>query len=183
MKNFKLPLSVKIFGGLFVIGMVYSLISSVFNGFIGVFNQSVDYGLEYKALEQNQITTYDNYYLAFNEKSDVANINKETFLNVTNIIMQARTDGPGLAWKWVHENQNIPYSEFTSFYKELSGFITQRFAENNAIERNKQSVVRKQNEILTTFPGIVYNYFMNIPLLEYHKGFVSIESAKLFAQK
>src|SRR5665647_95873 len=140
MKKLNLPLNIKIFGGILIVGLIFSLVSTVFAGFTGFYNKTVDYTAEYKALEQNQITTYDNYYLAFKEKTDIANINKETFVEVTSIIMSARADGPQTAWKWVHENQQIPYEEFTVFYKELSTFITLRFAENNTLERAKQQL-------------------------------------------
>lgn len=182
MEKIKLPLNIKIFGGIFIIGLLISLCTGVYNSLSGFYNQTVDYKLEYKALEQNQVTTYDNYYLAYMEKSNVADINKETFLNVTNIIMSARTDGQQIAWKWVHENQQIPYSEFTSFYKDLSAFVESRFKENNVIERSKQDVAKKHNILITTFPGVIYNYFIHIPSLEYKKGFISDETKELFKE-
>lgn len=180
MKNFKLPLNIKIFGSILIIGLLMSMCNGVYTSLSGFYNQTVDYKLEYKALEQNQVTTYDNYYLAYMEKSNVADINKETFLNVTSIIMSARTDGQQVAWKWVHENQQIPYEEFTSFYKDLSTFVESRFSENNALERSKQDVAKKHNILITTFPGVIYNYFINIPPLEYKKGFVSDTTRELF---
>jgi len=180
MKDFKLPISIKIFIALICVGIIYSIINSLVTNVATVYNQSVNYTLEYDKLVETQITTYDNYYLAFKEKSNIANINKETFLTVTSIIMQARTDGQNLSWKWVHENQNIPYEEFTAFYKELSSFTSQRFAENNLIELKKQEVVKQHNLLLTTFPTIIYNHFLKLPLLEYKKGFVSEETRKLF---
>jgi len=180
MKDFKLPISVKIVIALLCVGIVYSLFSSLVTNVAKVYNTSVTYKLEYDKLVEAQITTYDNYYIAFKEKSSIANINKETFVQVTNIIMQARTDGQNVSWKWVHENQNIPYEEFTKFYSELSSFTTQRFAENNVIELQKQEVVKQHNLLLTTFPTILYNHFLKIKLLEYKKGFVSQETKILF---
>lgn len=177
MKNFKIPLSIKVFVLLFIIGSIMSLFTSLTD----FYNENVNSTMGYKALEQNQITTYDNYYLTFKENNSNITINsKETFLQVTNIIMSARKDGKNLAWKWCQENQQIPYSEFTYFYKELSTFITKRFEENNIIERNKQTVVKNQNILISTFPGIVYNIIFKIKPLEYKKGFVSEETKELF---
>ena len=175
-----MPFTFKIFILLFVVGIIYSSIASLYTSFTGVYNQSTGYKLEYKALEQNQVTTYDNYYLAFKEKTTITNLNKETFLTVTSIIMSERTDGPNVAWKWSHENQNIPYEEFTVFYKELSTFITARFAENSAIENKKQDIAKNHNLLLTTFPGVIYNHFLHLPLLEYKEGFVSADTKLLF---
>lgn len=39
------------------------------------------------------------------------------------IHMEGRHDGAQVTWKWLQENQNIPYSEFTKFYGDLSGFV------------------------------------------------------------
>ena len=179
MEKFKF-LALKVFLGVLVVLILISGISTVFNGFTGIYNKTVNYNLEYKALEQNQITTWDNNYLAFKEKYDIANVNKETFITVTSIIMQARTDGPNVAWKWAHENQNIPYEEFTSFYKDLSNFVVERFAENKVIEQRKQEIVKQHNGLITNFPGIVYNHFLKRPIMEYHFGFISNNSKQLF---
>ena len=76
-------------------------------------------------MKRKQITNWDGYYNIFIDKSKNANINKETFIEVTNIVMSARKDSQNLAWKWNQENQNIPFEEFTYFYKELSSFISE----------------------------------------------------------
>ena len=179
LSNF-LPKSVKIAIGVILFAMLFSTCSNFFTKGTEIYNSSVSYKLEYQQLEQNQVTTYDNYYLAFKEKSSLANINKETFIQVTNIIMSARKDGANLAWKWNQENQHIPYEEFTCFYKELSAFASTRFQENNELERSKQTVVRNHNTLLTTYPGIVYNHFIKIEMLKYKEGFVSDSTKVLF---
>lgn len=187
MKDLKLPLALKLFIAVCIIGMLYSAVSSlvtfVYSSTTVIYNQSVNYKLDYAATVENQVTTWDNNYLAFKDKYGLADISKETFVKVTQIIMQARTDGPNVAWKWAHENQNIDYEQFTSFYRDLSAFTAARFAENNNIERQKQDIVRKHNLLLTTFPGIIYNHYLKLPLLEYNKGFVSDETRKLFKLK
>lgn len=182
MKDFKLPIAVKIVIGLLFISIVISLISNVYSSFTGLYNSTTTYKLEYKSLEQNQLTTFDNNYLIFKDKSNIANLNKETFITVTQIIMSARKDGMNVAWKWTHENQQIPYSEFTEFYKDLSAFTTTRYTENNSIERNKQSIVKKHNTMLIMFPGILYNHFLKIEPIIYKEGFISKETKTLFGK-
>lgn len=183
MKNLKLPLILKLFIGFVIFSMIFSGIKTVYESTTAVYNQSINYTLDLNATVENQITTWDNNYLSFKDQYGLADINKETFIQVTQIIMQARTDGPNVAWKWAHENQNIDYEQFTSFYKNLTAFTAARFAENNNIERQKQDIVRKHNLLLTTFPGVIYNHFLKLPLLEYKKGFVSDETRKLFQLK
>lgn len=180
MKN--LPITIKIVILLLVVGFIFSMCKSVYSGFTSFYNSTVQYSQSYTTTVENQITTFDNNWLAFKEKSSIANINKETFVQVTQIIFSARTDGQNVAWKWVHENQNIPYEEFTVFYKELSAFTQQRFAENNELERQKQQIVKEHNTLIKTFPGVIYNYFLNIKPLVYKKGFVSKDTKELFKE-
>ena len=180
MKDFKLPISIKIFIGLLVAGILFSLTTSLYTSFTDIYNQSVSYKLDYTSVDQNQVTSYDNDYLAFKEKSSIADISKETFVTVTEIIMNGRKDGSNLAWKWVHENQNIPYEEFTCFYKELSAFTSVRFEKNAAIERQKQGIAKNHNQLITTFPGVIYNHFLKIQPLTYKEGFISSDTRVLF---
>lgn len=180
MKKFKLPISVKIVITLFVIALIYSFFSSVYSSSTTIYNQSIGYNLSYDQIGQEQITAWDADYLCFIEKSNITEISKETFLRVTNIIMTARTDGANLAWKWNQENQQIPYEEFTVFYKDLSAFVMLRFEANKTFERKKQQIVQAHNLLLTTFPGVIYNYFLELPLMEYKEGFVSLDTQLLF---
>lgn len=176
----KIPIQVKIVIGIFLIGMLISMIQGVYSTFTDFYNRTASYKFEYKNLEQGQKTVWDNNFMAFRDKYNITEVNKETFITVTSIIMSARTDGPQVAWKWAHENQQIPYEEFTSFYKDLSAFTSTRYAENSDIEKKKQNIVREHNYLITSFPGVIYNHFLKIPLLEYKEGFVTPETAALF---
>lgn len=180
MSKFKLPLSVKIALGVVFVLAVISFVSSTYHGFTGFYNKTVDYKLEYEALKQKQVTTFDNNFLAFKEKYEIANVNKEAFIQVTNIIMSSRKDGINVAWKWMHENQQIPYTEFAEFYKDLSSFTASRYSENNAIELQKQRLVAEYNKMLVTFPNLIYNHFIKASPIEYKYGFVSEETSNKF---
>lgn len=168
MKN--LPKHIKIIILLFVGVLLWNL---TFSASINLYNTTTELEFNYKKQIQTQVTNYDGYYLAFIDKQENANINKETFVEVTNIIMRNRKDGESLAWKWVTENQQIPYSEFTVFYKELSNFITERYKDNMYIEQTKQSIAQEHNTLLATFPNNVYNYFLGIKPIKYSFGYVS----------
>lgn len=172
----KLPIQIKIV----VIIIVILLITKTISPLVTIYNSTTELRLSYNKEVQTQLTNYDGYYLAFIDKQDNATVNKETFLQVTNIIMLARKDGENLAWKWNTENQNIPYSEFSDFYRELSNFISIRYQDNMVIERNKQDIVQKHNTILVTFPGNIYNKLLGVKQLKYKFGYVSKKTMNRF---
>lgn len=168
MKN--LPIHIKFI----LIGTIVAIVSSLLiTPSVRFYNSTKNYKFQLSEIEERQITNYDGYYQMFVDKTSNAQINKETFIEVTNIIMEARKDGQSLAWKWNVENQNIPYGEFTWFYKELSLFINERYKDNMIIESQKQSIVNQHNLLLETFPNNIYNYFIRIKPLKYNQGFVS----------
>lgn len=148
-----------------------------------MYNNILKFRLIDEQIKQDQITTFDNNFLAFEEKFNIANITKESFIIVTQIIMSARTDGQQLAWKWMQENQQIPYNEFIKFYSDLSTFTEGRYKENNSLERKRQENVKLHNFTISFFPGVIYNYFFKFERLEYVPGFVTPETKALFNQK
>ena len=145
-----------------------------------MYNTSKKLNYAYDKVVSKQITNYDGYYQAFSDKMINANINKETFIEVTNIIMSNRKDGEGVAWKWVTENQQIPYSEFSYFYKELSLFINSRYGDNMKIEEEKQEIVREHNLLLESFPNNYYNVILKIKFLKYKAGYITSATKEKF---
>lgn len=176
----KLPIQIKILIAFVVVLILYSTTKQLYVSTTTFFNTVKGYEFEYTQLEQNQITTFDNNYLIFKDKSNITELSKETFIMVTQIIFENRADGMNVAWKWVRENQNVDYTEFTKFYADLSEFTKERFKENNSIERRKQEIVKQHNLLISTFPGILYNYFLSFGTLKYKEGFISDETRLLF---
>lgn len=181
MKN--LPIQFKIL--IFLLGtvLVYSALNAVYSPTKELYNKAKILEYSYDRIVQKQVTNYDGYYQVFTDKMVNANINKETFMEVTNIIMTNRKDGQGLAWKWVTENQQIPYSEFTSFYRELSSFIGQRYGDNMIIEEEKQRLVQDHNLLLETFPNNFINSYLKIKPIKYSPGYVTSETKRRFSMK
>lgn len=178
MKN--LPIQIKIAIYIFVFAIVYSIFNAIYSPAKTLYNDTKGLEYSYNKVVQKQITNYDGYYQAFTDKMVNANINKETFIEVTNIIMSNRKDGQGVAWKWVTENQQIPYSEFTYFYKELSAFISARYGDNMLIEEQKQNIVQQHNLVLETFPNNIINRFLKIKPIKYTPGYVTEETKNRF---
>jgi hypothetical protein len=169
----KLKTKLKIVGAIVLIAIFSNLFKTIYNGSKNLYNTSVSFNGEYTQAEQEYVTLFDAKYLAFQAKTDLAHINKETFITVTQIIMSNRKDGENLSWKWVSENQVIPYSEFTIFYKELSAFVTEQYDSLFAIEQRKQSIVARHNVMIKTYPNNVYNWFIKIKPIEYTFGYIS----------
>jgi hypothetical protein len=168
-----LPIQIKIVFILLIVVILLTPIYKTYNSTITLYNDNKELEFSYVKLTQEQISNYDGYYLAFTDKQANANINKETFIQVTHIIMNNRKDGQNVAWKWMQENQQIPYHEFTYFYKELSAFISIRYADNMKIERSKQCIIQQQNLLLSKFPNNVINKFLKIELMNYKAGYIS----------
>lgn len=168
MKN--LPLQLKaVFYGVIII-LFTSFVLKVYDKGTTLFNQNKGFEMEYNSLCQKQKTNYDGYYQIFISKKENTSLNKDAFVEITNIIMSNRKDGKNLSWKWTQENQRIPFEEFTYFYKEISDIITERFKDNMVIEQSKQSIVKQQNLLISIYPNNIYNKFLKIPLLVYNEG-------------
>lgn len=176
----KLPIQIKILIGIVIILVTISTIGGIFTSSTVFYNTELEQRSEYEKLVEEQLTTFDNNYLIFKDKSNIAELNKETFVKVTEIIMSNRKDGQQLAWKWVSENQQIPYDEFTVFYRNLSEFTQQRYNENNIIEKKKQEIAKKHNLLISSYPGVIYNHFFKFEKLEYKRGFLTKETKDLF---
>lgn len=179
-KTITFPIQIKLVITVLLIAFCYSTVSSLYKSSIELYNKTKEYSLSYDKVTQEQISNYDGYYQTFVDKQANANINKETFLVVTDIIMSNRRDGQALSWKWVTENQQIPYSEFTVFYKDLSDFISTRYADNMQIERNKQAIVNSHNLLISTYPNNIINKWLDIKPLTYKYGFISDSTKQKF---
>lgn len=164
MKN--IPTQIKIVLALAVVLLLVNTTAPL----ISLHNNTNTLKFKLERVERKQATNWEGYYNIFIDKSKNTEINKETFIEVTNIIMSARKDGQNLAWKWNQENQNIPFEEFTYFYKELSSFISERYFDNMKIEQEKQEIVEQHNLMLNTFPNNIYNKVLNVEPLKYTKG-------------
>ena len=107
--------------------------------------------------------------------------NEETLMEVTKIVMGARKDGDKLVWKWLQENQPIPYSEFTKFYAGLIEFIQSQRQGLLDLEIRSQQIALQNNTLLDTFPHNLYNKVLNRPHIEYKPSFTSTRTQQVFS--
>lgn len=168
-----IPNHIKIVIGLIMITLMFKFVMNSYDKVENIYNTTTTLKQEYNAVSQKQVTNYDGYFQMFVDKYEVATLNKETFLITTEIIMNNRRDGENLAWKWVSENQRIPYEEFTVFYKNLTSFIEERHKDNMQIEIRKQELVKEHNTILVLFPNNIINKVLRIKPLAYKQGNVT----------
>ena len=177
--NFNLKLNTKIILSLTIIGVIYFISGLYYTG-SNVYNSSIVLTRQYEQKVIQREIFYDKLWKTYLQKQKITDLNKETFIQVSKIIMENRKDGVNVTWKWVHENQNIPYSEFTSFYSDLSKFIeTQREAYYN-IEVECQTISMNHNMLLDTFPNNIYNKIIRRPHIKYDYGFLSDSTRKIF---
>jgi hypothetical protein len=155
-------------------------ISGFVKEFPGVYNKSIQYQNNYKQKTQERVGFYDKLWKTYLQKNEIANINKQTFIEVSKIIMENRKDGDKISWKWVQENQQIPFVEFSKFYSDLSVFIEEQREGYYKLEVECQQIAVSNNTLLDTFPNNFYNKFLGCKHIEFQYGFLSDSTISVF---
>lgn len=150
---------------------------------ITMYNRNINYVNSFEKVQQERKMFYDKMWKTYLTKNTICELNRETFIAVTSIIMQGRSDGQNVSWKIVHENQNIPYDKFTTFYADLSNFVTSQREEYYKLETQAMSIVQQQNSMLDSFPNNIYNKVLDIKKLNYSPGFTSSKTETVFKNK
>jgi hypothetical protein len=120
----------------------------IFKQTASMFNKSKLYHNYYTQKVQEKAGFYDKLWKTYLQKEKITNINRETFILVTKYIMENRRDGEKLSWKWLQENQPIPYDDFTKFYVDLSNFISSQREGYFDIEKECQLIANQNNTLL-----------------------------------
>jgi len=155
----------------------------IYKDSVFMYNTSKKYHNTYQQKVEEKQGFYDKLWKTYLQKEKITNINKETFLQVTKIIMENRKDGQNITWKWVHENQQIPYEQFTVFYADLSDFIASQREGYFNIEKTCQTIANQNNTLLDTFPNNVYNRMLKLQRINFEYGFLSDSTDNVFASK
>lgn len=165
----------------FLVVVVFRFGRTIFTQSVFMFNTSKLYHNTYQQKVEEKLGFYDKLWKTYLQKDKITNVNKETFIEVTKILMEGRSDGEQVTWKWLQENQPVPYTEFTVFYKDLSDFITGQREGYFAIEKQCQVIARQNNTLLDTFPNNVYNRMLKIERIIFEYGFLSDSTNAVFA--
>ena len=172
-----------IFWSVFILAIfvLYNIIKPFITDSVAIYNKSVQYQNLYQQKNDEKLGFYDKLWKVYLQKNQIAELNKDVFIEVTKIIMQGRADGDQVAWKWVQENQQIPYAEFTKFYSDLSEFVfSQREAYFN-IEKECMLIANQNNTMLDTFPNNIYNKILKCERIKFNYSFTSKKSKEVFA--
>lgn len=145
-----------------------------------LYNTNIEYINYNTQLNQEKETYYDNMWKTYQLKENIVVDNKETFIEITKLIMDGRRDGASTTWKWVQENQPIPYSEFTKFYEDISQFIQSQRQGLLNIEKLAQENSRANNTLLETFPNVLYSKVLGLEKINYSPGFTSTKTKTVF---
>jgi hypothetical protein len=150
---------------------------------VSMYNKSKMYHNDYTQMVQEKKGFYDKLWKTYLTKEKITNINKETFIQVAKIIMENRKDGDKISWKWVQENQQIPFSEFSKFYEDLSNFIAAQREGYFNIEKQCQLIANMNNTLLDTFPHNIYNKVLGCQRIKFEYGFLSDSTENVFRSK
>jgi len=126
---------------------------------------------------------YDMQWKTYKQLDKNATVSKDVFLEVAKICMENRKDGEFLSWKWVQENQQIPFNEFTKFYTDLSRYIETKRGEYYLLEVERQELANEYNIYLDTFPNNLYNVILQKEHIKYEQGFLSDSTNTVFSSK
>jgi hypothetical protein len=168
---------------IFVLFQIFKFGKTIYNQSVFMYNTSKLYHNTYQQKVEEKMGFYDKLWKTYLQKEKITNINKETFIQVTKLIMENRRDGQQLTWKWLQENQQIPYEQFTVFYADLSDFITSQREGYFSIEKACQVIANKNNTLLDTFPNNIYNRFLKQDKIKFEYGFLSDSTNNVFKTK
>lgn len=168
-----------------IVGVLILLIGikNITTGMITLYNKSVDYNYAYIQKEQSKSGFYDNMWKSYLQMDKTTNINKDVFIEVAKIAMENRKDGENITWKWVQENQQIPFEEFTIFYQQLNEFIVSKRNEYYNIEVECQKIAYENNKLLDVFPNNLYNKVLRCKHINFEYSFSSDKTDKVFSTK
>ena len=150
---------------------------------VTLYNSSKIYHNKYDQLTAEKKGFYDKLWKTYLQKEKITNVNKETFLTAARIIMENRADGKNVSWKWVQENQNIPFETYSTFYADLSDFISKQREEYFNLEKACQEIATSNNTMLDTFPNNLYNKLLGCDRIKFEYGFLSDSTNAVFTKK
>lgn len=161
--------------------IIYNIFSKPIKDSIELYNTTARYKIEFNNKIYERELYYDKMWKTYLEKHNICELNKDVFIEVTKLIMNGRKDGEKIAWKWLQENQPIPYNEFTKFYSDLSKFTHSQREGYFKLEKECINIVNYHNILLNTFPNMLYNKFLDIEELKYKVGFISDKTDMVFS--
>lgn len=150
------------------------------NKIIQFSNTEIDIRNKFEQLEQQRSSLFDKIYSEIPMLANIAIHNDSMFIKVVEIQMSGRKDGDNLTWKWLQEqNPTASYHEVSRFYENLTTVVSQNKQAfyNNEIELQNQVLSHK--DLLTKFPGSLYNKIFDRTIIEYKPILVLRDSSNI----
>jgi len=148
-----------------------------------LYNTSKIYHNTYQQKVEEKLGFYDKLWKTYQTKAQITNMNKDVFIEVTKIIMANVADGENLSWKWISKYPDIDYTQFTTFYADLSNYITKEREGYFSIEKACQLIANRNNTMLDTFPNNIYNRALKLERIKFEYGFLSDSTNNVFKSK
>jgi hypothetical protein len=172
----------------FSIGILLGIVlinvsTTLFKGSTKMYNTSKVCQNLYQKKVQEKAGFYEMLWQTYLQKEKITNINKEAFMQATQLIMENRRDGQSVTWKWLQENQPIDYNTFSQFYADLSAFIADKREGYFNIEKECQLLAAQNNMLLDTFPNNFYNKILNCERIQFEYGYLSDSTKQMFKIK
>lgn len=168
----------------FAIGLLLINVSNtLFKGSTKMYNTSKICQNLYAKKVQEKAGFYEMLWQTYLQKEKITNVNKEAFMQATQLIMENRRDGQSVTWKWLQENQPIDYNTFSQFYADLSAFIADKREGYFNIEKECQALAAQNNMLLDTFPNNFYNKILNCERIQFEYGYLSDSTKQMFKIK
>jgi hypothetical protein len=156
---------------------------TIYKQSVFMYNTSKKYQNTYQQKVEEKLGFYDKLWKTYQTKAQIANMNKDVFIEVTKIIMANVADGENLSWKWISKYPDIDYNQFTAFYADLSNYITKQREGYFSIEKVCQLIANQNNTMLDTFPNNIYNRALKLPKIKFEYGFLSDSTNNVFRTK
>jgi hypothetical protein len=163
---------------------IFKFGKTIYKQSVFLYNTSKIYHNTYQQKLEEKLGFYDKLWKTYQTKAQIANMNKDVFVEVTKIIMSNVADGEKVTWKWISKYpENIDYDQFTAFYADLSTYIAKEREGYFSIEKACQLIANKNNTMLDTFPNNIYNRTLKLQKINFQYGFLSDSTNHVFASK
>jgi hypothetical protein len=167
---------------LFLFIQIFKFGHVIYKQSVFLYNTSKKYHNTYQQRVEEKLGFYDKLWKTYQTKAQIANMNKDVFLKVTNVIMNNVADGQNLSWKWVSRYPDIDYNQFSAFYADLSSYIEKEREGYFSIEKVCQTISQQNNTMLDTFPNNIYNRYLKLDRIKFQYGFLSDSTNHVFAR-
>lgn len=145
-----------------VFGLVFFMFAGIFGlGVLGFYNQEVTLRTQYEAKIDANKADFDNVWKTISQVAQVPAKYKEDFEGVFTSYMQARQggntgDGKLLAFL----TEAVPQFDGQQLYAKVQTVVESKRESWTFRQKELRDIKREHDQLLRTFPGVIYNAFL-----------------------